>query len=100
MPAPDPSSSTAWGKAVATTGRPAAMASTKTPEVACSVDSYGSTTTAQDWISAVSEDTSRYAASKDTDAATPRRLAWSMSALRYDSPSLASTFGWVRPATR
>ena len=39
MPAPLANSSTACGKAVATTGLPAAMASTSTPEVTCSVES-------------------------------------------------------------
>ena len=48
MPAPLANSSSAWGKAVATTGFPAAMASTRTPEVTWSVESYGSTTTALD----------------------------------------------------
>jgi hypothetical protein len=36
IPAPLASSSTAWGNAVDTTGRPAATASTRTPEVTCS----------------------------------------------------------------
>ena len=40
------------------------------------------------------------AASKDTESATPRRCACSIRASRYASPSAASTFGCVRPATR
>ena len=59
IPAPLASSSTAWGKAVATTGRPAAIASTSTPEVTWSRESYGSTTTRPSWISSVSAATSR-----------------------------------------
>src|ERR1700734_1071622 len=38
-PAPLESNSTAWGNAVATTGRPAAMASTRTPDVTWSLES-------------------------------------------------------------
>jgi hypothetical protein len=39
MPAPLANNSTAWGKAVATTGLPAAMAAASTPEVTWSVES-------------------------------------------------------------
>ena len=39
---------------MATTGPPAATASTRTPEVTWSVESYGRTTTADDWTRAVS----------------------------------------------
>ena len=39
MPAPLANNSTAWGNAVATTGRPAAMAAASTPEVTWSVES-------------------------------------------------------------
>ena len=53
------SSSTAWGNAVAMTGRPAAMASTSTPEVTWSRESYGSTTTDATATSASSWGTSR-----------------------------------------
>src|SRR5258708_11440384 len=44
-PAPPPRSSTACGNRVDTTGLPAVTASIRTPEVTCSGESYGSSTT-------------------------------------------------------
>ena len=45
MPQAIASCSIACGKAVATTGLPAAIASTRTPELICSRESYGNSTT-------------------------------------------------------
>ena len=59
-PAPLLSSSTAWGNAVAMTGRPAAMASTSTPEVTWSFESYGSRTACAEAMKSVSCAVLRY----------------------------------------
>ena len=56
MPAPLLSISTACGNAVATIGLPFAIASMSTPELTCSVESYGNTTTEACWISSASAD--------------------------------------------
>ena len=58
-PAPEASSSTACGNAVATTGRCAVTASMSTPEVTCSRESYGRSTTSADAASEPSASTSR-----------------------------------------
>ena len=101
IPAPPLSSSTACGNAVATTGRPEATASTRTPEVTWSSESYGSTTRSAAPINRVSAGRSRYESSNDTSIgragppAPPHRAS-------PGTPRrpLRRTFGCVAPATR
>jgi len=69
--APLACSSMACGKAVAITGRPAASASTSTPDVTWSFESYGSSTSEALATKRVSWSTLRYVSSKCTDPAMP-----------------------------
>src|SRR5208282_3076412 len=79
---PAPSSSTACGKHVDTTGLPAVTASIKTPEVTCSSESYGSSTTSAALISCPKAAVGRNRPSKCTRSSTFRACARALSACR------------------
>ena len=59
-PEPSLSISDAWGKSVAMIGFPATAASTSTPDVTCSIESYGNTMTSADAMSSSSSPSVRY----------------------------------------
>src|ERR1700678_262337 len=79
---PAPRSSTACGKHVDTTGLPAVTASIKTPEVTCSSESYGSSTTSAAPISLPRVAAGKNRPSKVTRSRRPRACTRATSAFR------------------
>ena len=85
---------------MAITGRPAAMASTSTPEVTWSRESYGSTTTAAEAMNVVSCAVSRYVVvERDGVADSAVRGLLRPASGGTGRRRVAKTFGWVTPAT-